>query len=182
MQSYFSQAGSFLISTVFGLYIIAVLLRFLLQWVRADFYHPVSQLLVTLTNPPLIPLRRIIPSVYGLDSASLLLAYLLQLIETTLLLVFNGKSIPLLLLLWFTIGQLLQTILYIFLFAIIIQAVISWINPGQFNPVTQLLYQLTEPVLRPARRILPPFSGLDLSPILVIIAINLLLLLIPFVF
>ncbi len=182
MDSYFSQAGSFLISTLIGLYLIAVVLRFLFQWVRADFYNPLSQFLVRITNPLLIPLRRFIPGWWGLDMAALVLAYGLKLVEITLLLLIKGVSAPIILVFWLALGQLIELFLYIYLFAIIIQAVISWLNPDTYNPAVQLLHQLTAPVLRPARKILPPFSGMDLSPLLAIIVINLLIMMVPYIF
>ena len=182
MTNYFSQAGSFLVSTIIGLYIIIVVLRFLFQLIHADFYNPLSQFIVKATNPLLIPLRRVIPGLFGLDMSSLFLAYLLQVLEVFLLVALKGGHFSLFILLWSSIGQLLSLTLYIFLIAILIQAVMSWINPGSYNPMTALIHQLTEPVLRPARKILPPFSGLDLSPLLAIIFINLLIMLIPALF
>ena len=182
MTNYFAQAGSFLVSTIIGLYIVIVVLRFLFQVIRADFYNPLSQFVVKATNPLLIPLRRVIPGLFGLDMSSLFLAYLLQVLEVFLLVVLKGGQLSPFILLWTSIGQLLSLFLYIYLIAILIQAVMSWINPGSYNPMTALIHQLTEPVLRPARKILPPFSGLDLSPLLAIIFINLLIMLIPALF
>ncbi|MFK5986813.1 MAG: YggT family protein [Pseudomonadota bacterium] len=182
MTNYFSQAGSFLVSTIIGLYITIVVIRFLFQLVRADFYNPLSQFIVKATNPLLMPLRKVVPGLFGLDMAALVLAYLLQVLELFLLLLLNGSPFSPILLLWAAIGQLLSLFLYIYLIAIIIQAVVSWINPGSYNPMIALITQLTDPLLRPARKLLPPFSGLDLSPLLVIIAINLLIMLIPALF
>ncbi len=182
MDNFFLNAGSYLISTLFGLYIIIVLLRFLLQVVRADFYNPLSQFIVKATSPALNPMRRIIPGMFGLDVSSLILAYILQVIENTLLFAIRGISVNPVLLLWHSIGSLFTLVLYIYFFAIIVQIIISWVNPGTYNPATALIHQITEPVMRPARRILPPFSGLDLSPILVFIVLNLLLMLVPVIF
>jgi len=182
MSNYFIQAGSFLVSTIIGLYIVIVVLRFLFQVVRADFYNPLSQFILKATNPLLKPLRRMIPGLFGMDMSSLVLAYLLQVVEIFLLLVLKGAQFPIFIVFWAAIGQLLSLFLYIYLIAIIIQAVMSWINPGSFNPMMSLVSQLTEPLLRPARKLLPPFSGLDLSPLLVLIAINLLIMFIPVVF
>lgn len=182
MSNYFIQAGSFLISTLIGLYIVIVVLRFLFQLVRADFYNPLSQFVLKATNPLLIPLRRLIPGLFGMDMSSLVLAYSLQVVELFLLLALKGGQFSVFILFWAAIGQLLSLFLYIYLIAILIQAVMSWINPASYNPMTALIHQLTEPLLRPARKILPPFSGMDLSPLLVIIGINLLIMLIPFFF
>ncbi len=182
MSNYFSQAGSFLVSTIIGLYITIVVIRFLFQWVRADFYNPLSQFIVKATNPLLMPLRKVIPGLFGLDMSALVLAYLLQVMELFLLLFLNASQFSPILVLWAAVGQLLSLFLYIFLIAIIIQAVMSWINPGSYNPIMALITQLTEPLLAPARKLLPPFSGLDLSPLLVIIGLNLVIMLIPVLF
>ncbi len=182
MDNFFISAGSYLISTFFGIYIIIVLLRFLLQVVRADFYNPLSQFIVKATSPILIPMRRLIPGLFGLDVSSLILAYILQYIENILLFAVRGIPVSPIFLLWHNIGSLLILILYIYFFAILIQVIISWVNPGTYNPATALIHHITEPVMRPARRILPPFSGLDLSPILVFIVLNLLIMLVPSIF
>ena len=172
--SYFGNAGAFLIQTLFGMYILAVMLRFLLQWVRADFYNPVSQFLVKVTNPPLRPLRRIIPGLFGLDLASVLLMVLLQVVMLLLLSVVTGMAVTPLGLFVLAVAQLLGLLLNVFFYGILIQAILSWVNPGVYNPVTSLLHALNEPLLRPARRLLPPISGLDLSPVIVLIALQLL--------
>ena len=182
MDNFLVNAGSYLISTLFGLYIIIVLLRFLLQLVRADFYNPLSQFIVKATSPILNPMRRVIPGLFGVDFASLILAYVLQYIENVLLFAVRGISINPIFLLWHSIGSLLTLFLYIYFFAILIQVIISWISPGTYNPATALIHHITEPVLRPARKILPPFSGFDLSPILVFILLNLLIMFIPVLF
>ena len=176
------NAGAYLISTIIGLYIIIVLLRFLLQWVKADFYNPLSQFIVKATSPVLIPMRRIIPGLFGLDIASLLLAYTLQCIENVLLFAIRGIPLNPLFLLWHSIGSLLSILLYIYFFAIMVQVIISWISPGQYNPAIALIHRITEPVMQPARKILPPFSGFDLSPLLVFIVLNILIMFIPVVF
>ena len=182
MDNFLVNAGSYLISTLFGIYIIIVLLRFLLQLVRADFYNPLSQFIVKATSPILNPMRRVIPGLFGVDFASLLLAYVLQYIENILLFAVRGISVNPIFLLWHSVGSLLTLFLYIYFFAILIQVIISWISPQTYNPATALIHHITEPVLRPARKILPPFSGFDLSPILVFIVLNLLIMFIPVLF
>jgi YggT family protein len=176
---YFSEAIRFLITVVFDLYILAVMLRFLLQLVRADFYNPISQFLVTVTNPPLRPLRRFIPGYRGVDLASVVLMLLLKAVEIALIsLAIYGRVPGIAGLFIISFAELLNLIIYIFIFAILIQVIISWVNPGAYNPATVLLYRLTEPLLRPARRLLPPISGLDLSPLLVFIVLQLTIILI----
>lgn len=170
-----TEIGNLLIQTLFYLYILAVLLRLLLQQARADFYNPICQALVKATSAPLKPLRRIIPGVMGVDMASVVLALLLQMAATSLLLLINGLGMinPLFLVLWGLLGCL-GMILNIYFFAILVSIVLSWIAPGSYNPAVLLLHQLTEPVMAPFRKMLPDMGGLDLSPILVFLTINIL--------
>ena len=164
-------ATVFLIQTVFGFYLLAVMLRFLLQWVRADFYNPLVQFLVRITNPPLLPLRRIVPGYRGLDLASVVLAFVLQGVEVLLVTLLLGQPVGIGGLLLLTVMELLKLLINIYLWGIIIQVVLSWINPDPRHPAARVLAQLTAPLLRPARRLLPPISGVDLSPILVVVAL-----------
>lgn len=176
--SYLADALLFLVNTIFSIYILLVVLRFLLQAVRADSRNPLSQFLLQATGPPLRLLRRFIPGFAGVDWSCIILMLLLQAIKLSItsLLAFGAYfALPGLLLL--SGAELLRLIIYIFMFVIFIQIVLSWINPGSYNPVTVLLYQLSEPLLRPARRILPPVHGIDFSPILVFILLQLSLML-----
>jgi len=175
---YASDAATLLIQTLFGLYILVVLLRFLLQLVRADFYNPISQFIVKATQPAIGPMRRIIPGFSGVDLASLVLMFGLQCIKIWLLLGIHGKppTAPGIAIL--AVAELLKLTIYLFFFSIIVQVVLSWLNPHAQNPITVLIFRLNEPMLRPARRLLPPFSGIDLSPLLVLVALQLALILI----
>ena len=173
-----TEAGVYLIRTLFDLYIIAVALRFLLQWLRADFHNPFSQFLVTVTNPPLRPLRRFIPGIARIDLSSLVLMFILKVIELLLVWLISYGHIPAMTGLFaLSITELLKLVINIFFYAVMIQIIISWINPGAYNPATVILSRLTEPLLRPARRVLPPIGGLDLSPLIVLIGLQLLIIL-----
>ncbi|HEC19217.1 MAG TPA: YggT family protein [Gammaproteobacteria bacterium] len=172
--SYAGNAGVFLVQTLFGLYIGAVMLRYLLGVVRADFYNPISQFLVKITNPPLVPLRRIIPSLGGIDLASLILLLALQVLELLAVGLITGLSFHPAGLMVLSVAELLGLLFQIYFFTILIQVVLSWVSPGGYNPAVSLLYSLNEPLLGRARRILPPIHGFDLSPILVMIGIQLL--------
>ena len=174
---YVGNAATFLIETLFGLYILVVMLRLLFQLVRADFYNPLSQFVVKATNPPLRHLRRFIPGFRGIDLASVTLLVALQLIELSLVSLVLGVAPHPVGLVILSLAQLLQLAIYVFMFSIIIQVVISWVNPGAYNPVVSLLHSLNEPLLAPARRMIPPMSGLDLSPLVVIVGLQLALLL-----
>ena len=174
MTGYFSTAAGFLIEAIFGLYMIAVLLRLVLQYVRADFYNPICKFLVKVTNPPLKPLRRIIPGVAGLDMASVVLLILLQLVKLFLIELTMGNTIGIAELTVRSLGELIALVLNMYMVTILIQVVLSWVGSGGQNPAVSLLYYINEPILRRARRILPPISGFDLSPILVFLLIGLL--------
>lgn len=179
MNGYLSEAGTFLITVLLGFYILMVMLRFLLQTVRADFYNPLSQFLVRITAPALNPLRRFIPGYGGIDMAAVVLLLLLQFLELLLVSLIAGHGLHIGVLLLLTVSSLLKLLLYIYIIAIIVQAVMSWIQPGSYNPVTALIGQLTAPILNPVRRMLPPVSGMDLSPLITLIVLNLLVMAIP---
>lgn len=172
--SYAGNAGVFLVQTVFGLYMGAVLIRYLLAVARADFYNPVSQFLVKVTNPLLVPLRRVIPSLGGIDLASLVLLLILQILELVVVGLITGLSFQPAGLVVLSIAGLLALLFQIYFFTILIQIVLSWVSPGGHNPAVSLLYSLNEPLLGRARRILPPIHNFDLSPIVVLIGIQLL--------
>jgi YggT family protein len=172
--SYLLNPLEFILNTLFGLYILIVMVRFLLQWMRADFYNPVSQFVVKVTNPALRPLRRVIPGWGGIDFAAVVLMLLLQLLSLTLILLFRGQGVPLPTLLFWSLAELVSLAINVYIGAILIQVIISWVNPGTYNPVTSLLHTLTEPLMRPARRLLPPVSGFDLSPLLVLLGLQVL--------
>jgi len=172
-SNYFTNPLEFLIQTLVGLYILTIMLRFLLQWVRADFYNPVSQFLVKITNPLLRPLRRFIPGWAGIDIASIVLMLLLQMATLLVISLLRGIEPSVGSILVLSIAELLSLLANVFLVTIIIQAILSWVNPGHHNPMTSLLYTLNQPLLRPAQRLIPPIGGLDLSPIAVLIGLQL---------
>jgi YggT family protein len=169
-----NTAAVYILQTIGSLYLLIVLLRFILQLVRADFYNPLSQFIVRATHPLLKPLRKIIPSVAGLDLASLVLAIVVQLVlmAVTLLLLGYGLDNPVQLLIWSIIG-VTALFLKVFFFALIISVILSWVAQGSQNPTVMLVNQLCEPLLTPIRRILPSMGGLDLSPIVAFLLLNL---------
>lgn len=174
---YLSNAGVFLVNALFGIYIFAVLLRFLFQLVRADFYNPLCQAIVTITNPPLRPMRRYIPAVRGIDTSSVVLLLSLQMLNTWLVAAMVGASPALPGLVVVAIAELLSKTVWTFIGAIIIQVILSWVAQGAYNPVIGVVHALTDPILRPARNLLPPVGGLDFSPLVVIIVLQLILML-----
>lgn len=168
-----NDAAIFIIQTLGSLYLLIVLMRFILQLVRANFYNPLCQFVVKATQPLLKPLRRIIPSLFGLDMSSLVLALLLQILLFVVILMLNGyQAFTVLLLPWALIG-IFSLFLKIIFWAMIISVILSWVAPGSRSPGAELVSQITEPVLAPFRRLIPNLGGLDISPIFAFIAIQL---------
>jgi len=174
MNSYIANPLEFIITTLFSLYILAVMLRFLLGVVRADFYNPISQFLVRITNPLLIPLRKILPGFGKIDVASIVLMLVLSVAMLLVIVLLRGTGVSVLPLLLMAVGELVMLAINVFLVAIIVQVIISWINPGSYNPVNALLDSLTAPILRPIQRIIPALSGIDLSPLFALIGLQVL--------
>ncbi len=181
-SAYFTNPIAFLVQTLLGLFTAVVLLRFLLQWVRADFHNPISQFVVKVTTPVLHPFRRLIPSSAGLDLAALVLTWLVKGLELGIVtLILHPGINPLGALAW-ALPELVDLTVDIFIFTITVRVITSWLNPDPYrsHPLTSLLDSLTEPIMCPARRLLPPTGGVDLSPVLVMIGLVLLkMLLIP---
>lgn len=177
MNGNFASAFSYLVGTLIDLYVAAVLLRLLLQWVRADFYNPVCQFLVKVTNPVLVPLRRFIPSLGRLDTASVVLMLALEIAGTWIITRISPVVIPIEQVLVFSVFKLIATLLWTYFFLIIAMVILSWFGQKLRHPIIPLIYQLTEPVLAPIRKIIPAIAGIDLSPLLAIVAIRFLLLL-----
>lgn len=161
----------FLIDILFDIYIAIMLLRFLLQYVGADFYNPISQFIVKATQKPVFITRRLIPSFRGVDIATLILAISLIFIKLTVLYAIGGMQPTIAGIVIQGLYDLIQLIIDIFIFAIFIQAILSWVNPDPHNPVSGLLRSLTSPVLGPIRKLLPAMGGMDLSPIFALIGL-----------
>lgn len=161
----------FLIDTVFSIYIAIMLLRFILQQVGADFYNPVSQFIVKATQPLVGVARRFIPSVKKIDTATLALVLALILIKMMLLFSIAGFPIDGLQLLIKALYDLVSLTFDIFIIALFVQAILSWVNPDPYHPVTSLLRSLTYPVLRPVQKYVPPMGGIDLSTLVALIGL-----------
>lgn len=170
---YMTDPVVFLINTLFTLYISAVLLRFLLQYFGADFYNPISQFLIKITHPPLKILRRFVPAVKKLDTASLVLAFVLQLMAYFFISLLKGISVGIAALAMFSVAELVELFLNIFVFAVFVRALLSWINPGDFNAASSILVSLTEPLLNICRKFIPDMGGIDLSPLIVLLLLQL---------
>ncbi len=182
-SNYFTSPLTLIVSTLFDLYVLIVLLRFMLQLMRADPHNSVSQFIIKSTTPPLRYLRRFIPSVLGQDASAIVLCLivtyakfiLLRLLDTEVVHINNTIAyiggVGYLGLLIYSIADLVSLFLSIFLIAILIQVILSWVNPGIYNPVIGLVNTLATPALRPIQKLIPPVGGIDLSPLFAILMI-----------
>lgn len=171
MDSLFSEIGLMFINLFFGLYLLIVLLRFLFQLARADFYNPISQFVLKATNPLLMPIRKVIPSIGSIDTSSLVLALAVQMLGALLAILLVGGGIdPIKLVIWSAL-LILNLILQIYFFSLIITVIVSWIAPQSQNPAIALIHQLLAPVTNPIRKMLPDMGGIDISPIFVFFVI-----------
>ncbi len=163
----------YLLQTGLGFYLIIVMLRFIMQLVMADFYNPISQFVFKATQPLVGPLQTILKPIGRFDPASFTLAIALQIAGIVLLLMLNNVTTPnpVTLFLWGFVGAL-GLLVKIYFYALLATIILSWISPGGSNPAAYLLHQITEPVMAPVRSLLPPMGGLDFSPIVVFILIN----------
>ena len=174
-----AQAGLFLLDTLVGFLCFALLLRFYMQAFRVSFRNQVGAFVVQLTNWLVAPLRRVLPSFRGLDLASLLPAYLLQVVVVALLVVAGGglAALPpellVPLIFWRGLLAVLRLSVYMLIGALLLQAVLSWVQP--YGPLTRPLAQLTDPFLAPLRRLVPPISGFDLTPLIAVLLANIVL-------
>ncbi|WP_032115523.1 YggT family protein [Candidatus Arsenophonus nilaparvatae] len=169
------QFLTFIVPTIIQLYIIILLLRVWMQWVRADFYNPFSQFVVKTTQPIVGPLRRFIPAIGAIDTATLLVAYILT-IANILFVMWATNTLALISITLLPISfiQLLTYAGKLVFWLILIRAILSWISQGR-NPIDYMLMQLTEPLMSPIRRIIPAMGGLDFSAMivmLILIALN----------
>ena len=166
-------AGVFLIQTFAGLYLILLVLRFLMQLSGVDYYNPICQAIVKVTDAPVKPLKKILPTIRGVDFSTLFIALVVQLLAVSLVMFLNGRdAFQPVYFAWSLVG-LISTILKIYYFSLIIMVIASWIAPHSNHPAMALVHQLTEPVCAPARKLLPPMGGMDFSIILVFVAITL---------
>ncbi len=172
-----NQALTFLVETAFHLYLVALMLRILLEALRADYYNPVCQALIKITDPLVKPLTRLVPNVGSVSLAGLIWLYVLEVVLLLLLVVIGGWSLSLPALALLAVLRLVRMLLVLYLVLIIASVILSWVGQGFRHPIVPLIYQLTEPVLAPIRRILPSLGGLDLSPLVALIVVQFLIIL-----
>jgi len=172
MPSNIASALVFIVNALSSLYLLVLLLRFWLPWLRADFRNPLAQGILKLTSPVVIPVRRLVPSFGRLDTATVLIAFVLQCLALLLILLILGANAGFSVIAASALAKLVLLSINLFMFAIFIRIILSWVAPGQYNPAIAIITTLTEPLLRPVRRIIPAMGGFDISPIFVIIALG----------
>ncbi|MCL1036840.1 YggT family protein [Shewanella corallii] len=165
------NASIFLINTLFELYLMVVILRIWLQLAKADFYNPLSQFVVKATHPLVAPMRRVLPAIGSLDTASVVLAILVVVAKLIAISLVAGAAIDPVVIALFSLVAVIKKAGFMLFWMLIIRAILSWFNNG-YNPIVMVIEQLTEPVMAPVRKIIPPIGGLDLSVMLVLIGMN----------
>jgi YggT family protein len=174
-----SAAFAFIIETLLALALFVVMARLLLQWTRADFRNPLCQAVVRITNPLVLPLRRVLPPIGKIDTASVVAVLLVATVDVACIFALHSSAIPPpLAWIHMVLIEVARTLLWTYLYAIFLYALLTLIAPGGYSPLQSLLTTLCEPVLRPIRRLIPAVAGLDLSPMWAIIAIYAILILI----
>lgn len=166
------NALTFIINSIAQLYLLVLLLRLFMPWMGATFHNPVAQAILKLTSPLVVPVRRILPPIGKLDTATLTVAFGIQYLVILLISVIRRFAPGIVPIAVTSIVNLVVLALNLFVFAIIIRVVLSWVSPGSYNPATAMIHSLTEPVMRPFRRLLPPIGGIDLSPVFAIILLS----------
>ena len=174
-----SNALFYLVTTLFEVYLWIVMLRIILQFVRADFYNPISQLVWQVTQPIVRPMQTVLPKVGQYDTAACVLLILIATVYVFVATALLGYNVTVFGAIWYALLKVVVLTLNLYTFSLVIQAILSWVGPGVNNPAGSILWSLNEPLLRPVRRVIPPFSGLDLSPLLVIVVLQFLKLLLP---
>lgn len=159
----------FIVNTLAQLYLFVMLLRLWLPWFGADFRNPIAQAILKLTSPVVVPVRRIVPPVGKLDTATVLVAFIIQYLTIVILLMIMGHSAGFAAIAITTLVNLVLLSLRLFTFAIIVRVILSWIAPAGYNPALAIIHTLTDRILRPFQRIIPPLGGLDLSPLFAIV-------------
>jgi YggT family protein len=171
------SAFSFLIETAVHLYLVVILLRILLEAVRADFSNPIVQVLLRLTDPLVKPLSKVIPNIGRVNVSAVVVLYLVQLIGLIVLVILSGRTLDPVLIALLALMRLVRMLLVFYMIMILIGVILSWVGQGVRHPLIPLVYQLVDPVLAPIRRVLPDLGGFDLSPLVAIIGIQFLIIL-----
>ncbi len=173
-----SNALLFLVSTLFELYLFVLAIRLLLAFARINYFHPITQFIIRLTQPIVAPVRRFIPNYRNLESATLTWLFLIEIIKLSVLSALVGVIPPIHFLLLFAVSATIRILLQTLFYAILIQALLSWLNPGA-TPISDILEAITRPIMQPLRRLIPPIAGIDITPIPALIFLQFLTMLLP---
>ena len=172
-MGYFANAGQIVIQFVFVALVTLIVLRVLLQWVRANFYNPICQFVYKATNPVLMPLRKIIPAWRNLDIAGVVLAWIVTALKLVLLYATVGQALGVLGLAVLALADLIDFVLLLYIVLVLARVVISFAGADSYHPIVPPILQLTEPLMKPFRRLIPNIGGLDFSPVIVLLVITL---------
>ncbi|HAU69489.1 MAG TPA: YggT family protein [Gammaproteobacteria bacterium] len=172
-MNYAANAATLIIDTIIGLYLYIILVRFWMQWVRADFRNPVGQFVISTTSPFIIPLRKLLPPIGMVDTATLVFALIVAIIKVAALFAVVSSMPSAVNILVFGASEVLRSSIHIFMASVFIMIIASWIASGSYNPIVSVAQQIAHPLMAPAQRLLPNIGGFDLSPILVILFLNL---------
>jgi YggT family protein len=167
-----TNAIVFIVDALARLYLLVLLLRLILPLVRADFQNPLAQAILKLTSPLVVPVRRILPPLGRIDTATVVIAFGVQYLALFLIALINGGNPTIVTLLLASAISLVLLTLNLFFWLIIIRIIVSWVSAGGYNPAVAIVYTLTEPLLRPFRRLIPPLGGFDISPVFALIALG----------
>jgi YggT family protein len=170
-MSNFHNAFNELVGTILELYLYVFLMRILLHAVRADYYNPLSQMILRSTQPLVRPLQAVLPRWRRFDLAAGIVMFLLTAIYIEVMCLLWGQHIDIVSMLMYTVIKIVTLVLNLYIFGLVIQAILSWVGPGINNPAGNLLWVMNEPLLKPVRRVIPPTAGLDFSPMIVILAL-----------
>ena len=169
----------FIVDALSNLYISMFVLRFILQWIRASYQNPLAQFVLRITAPLVVPARRVLPSVRGLDFPTLIVAILLECVATALVFSIVGFMPSVQTFLGSVVLRLLSLTLWLYCGMILIYVIMSWVADRQYHPIGAALYEIVDPVLRPVRRFVPPVGGVDLSPLIVVILLQAIIIALP---
>lgn len=173
-MNYLNNGGTFLVDAIFGLFIFCILIRFWMHMNNADFRNPIGHFLVQISNPLLSPFKKVLLTNKNFAMATFAIAFVLTVAKLFILFSMNSRGVSIPSLLLFASADIIQSSVYILLGAMIIRVISSWIAPqGAYNPFISVVYSITEPLMAPARRIIPTMSGIDLSPIIVFLFLQL---------
>lgn len=168
-----ANAALFLINVLCSLYIFVLMLRIMLEWIRADYYHPVSQLIFRLTDPPIKPLKRLIPIIKTIDTPAVTLLIIVELVKLLLFCFLAANAPNLLGLLFWAAIDLAKELINLYFYMIILFVILSWVGNARTNDLAVVLFRLVDPILRHARRLIPLMANIDFSPLVVILVLQL---------